>query len=226
MLCHEELEHGAYTKPDFVMRVVRSYKTALSRQVGEAIRIQKRGGEGAILNSKAEFNRCQIPRLVVEEVDTEEQKKLEEQEVERLQELIERNREEWGSKKLKEREKELKEKMKKLEQIRKRTEPKKREQNEKGGAAIKRRKYATLPDSWGAEQIQNKEQGDSKLQMEPSLEPHVENQQELPYKEPELVEQPEISVEQHVDMEQPSLAVQAPCDQHHSWQLNTRHGSV
>ena len=99
MLRHQELEHGANTKPDFVMRVVRFYKTALSRQIGEAIRIQKRGGEGAILNSKAEFNRCQIPRLVVEEVDTEEQKKLEEQEVERLQELIERNREEWGSKK-------------------------------------------------------------------------------------------------------------------------------
>ena len=46
--------------------------------------------------------------------------------------------------------------------------------------------------------------------MEPSLEPYVETQQELPYKEPELVEQPKISVEQHVDMKQPSLAVQAP----------------
>ena len=50
------------------MRVVRFYKTALSTLVGEVIR---RGGEGAILNSKYKFDRCLIPRLVVEELDTE-----------------------------------------------------------------------------------------------------------------------------------------------------------
>ena len=37
------------------------YRTALSRQVGEAVRIRRRGE--AILNSRSEFNRCLITRL-------------------------------------------------------------------------------------------------------------------------------------------------------------------
>ena len=65
ILKHQELAHGAGGKPDFIMRVVRFYKTALSRQVGEAVRIQRRGGQGAILNSKSEYDRCRLPRLVV-----------------------------------------------------------------------------------------------------------------------------------------------------------------
>ena len=44
------------------MRVVEFYKSALSRQVGEAIRIRRRG---LTLNSKGEFNRCSIPRLTL-----------------------------------------------------------------------------------------------------------------------------------------------------------------
>ena len=40
------------------MRVVNFYKTALARQTGE-------GGEGAVLSSRNEFNRCLIPRLRV-----------------------------------------------------------------------------------------------------------------------------------------------------------------
>ena len=53
--------------PEFIFKVVSHHRTALNRQVREAIRIGRRGGAGRILNSKSEFNRCHIPRLVVEE---------------------------------------------------------------------------------------------------------------------------------------------------------------
>ena len=65
---HQELHHGG-APPSFVVRVIHKAKSALERQTREAIRIQRRGGEGAILNSKAEFSRCYIPRLQLEEQD-------------------------------------------------------------------------------------------------------------------------------------------------------------
>ena len=48
------------------MRVVGQHRTALERQVGEAVKIlnaQKKGQN--LLNSKSEFNRCKLPRLYV-----------------------------------------------------------------------------------------------------------------------------------------------------------------
>ena len=59
---HQELCHPG-EEPEFILRAVGFYKTALSRQTAEAVRIGKRGGEGAVLNSRSEFNRCFIPRL-------------------------------------------------------------------------------------------------------------------------------------------------------------------
>ena len=47
----------------FLMRIKSKTRTALERQAKEAVRIRRREGEGAILNSKAEFNRFHIPRL-------------------------------------------------------------------------------------------------------------------------------------------------------------------
>ena len=67
--------------PSFIMRAVSFHKTALSRQVAEAVRIRRRGGEGAILNSKAEYNRCHIPRLQLEELEPEGARKECEQEM-------------------------------------------------------------------------------------------------------------------------------------------------
>ena len=62
------MEHGREQKPNFIMKVKGHYRTALARQVAEAVWIRRRGGEGAILNSKGEFSRSYIPRLqVVEE---------------------------------------------------------------------------------------------------------------------------------------------------------------
>ena len=68
---HQELHHGG-EEPKFIMRVVGFHRSALSRQTAEAVRIQRRGGEGAVLNSKSEYNRCYIPRLkLVEEEEAE-----------------------------------------------------------------------------------------------------------------------------------------------------------
>ena len=41
---HQETEHGGEESPRFMMRVVRYAKTALPRQIGEAVRIGRRGG--------------------------------------------------------------------------------------------------------------------------------------------------------------------------------------
>ena len=49
--------------PNFILKPVRYFRSALSRQIAEAVRIRRRGAEGAILNSKGEFNRCHIARL-------------------------------------------------------------------------------------------------------------------------------------------------------------------
>ena len=65
---HQLLTHQG-EEPEFIVRAVSFHKTALDRQVSEAVRIRRRGGEGRVLNSKAEFNRSYIPRLVVEERD-------------------------------------------------------------------------------------------------------------------------------------------------------------
>ena len=71
------------------MKVVRSFKTALSRQVGEAVRIRRRGGEGNILNSKAEYSRSRIPRLVIDRQADREIELLEEEELKRRKEQLE-----------------------------------------------------------------------------------------------------------------------------------------
>ena len=66
-----------------MFKVVSSHRTALNRQIREAVRIRRRGGAASILNSKSEFNRCQIPRLVVEIEDEETRlRRLEEEKLE------------------------------------------------------------------------------------------------------------------------------------------------
>ena len=78
---HQEL-HDNGAEPNFIMRVMEYHKTALSRQTAEAVRIQRRGGAGAVLNSKNEYNRCFIPRLwLIEEEVVEEMERAEEQEL-------------------------------------------------------------------------------------------------------------------------------------------------
>ena len=63
---HHMLHHNSEGEPEFIMKVVGHHSTALSRQVGEAVRIGRRGA-GSLLNSKSEFNRCSIVRLTLEQ---------------------------------------------------------------------------------------------------------------------------------------------------------------
>ena len=55
--------HEVGSRPTFKFRVVRGFKSALDRQIAEAVRIVMRGN---ILNRKGEFNRCSITRLGVD----------------------------------------------------------------------------------------------------------------------------------------------------------------
>ena len=63
MIQHQILANKDMKTPEFNFRVVKSYKTSLERQIGEAIRIQSRGN---VLNQRGEYNRCNITRLVLD----------------------------------------------------------------------------------------------------------------------------------------------------------------
>ena len=62
------------------MKVVGSFKDALSRQLSEAVMIDLRGG--GVLNSKTEYSRCRVPRLVVDMEEWRKKKIEERKEVE------------------------------------------------------------------------------------------------------------------------------------------------
>ena len=64
MYQHVVEAHNGESKPSFNFKVVRTFKTALDRQVGEAIRIEMRG---SVLNRRGEFNRCSLTRLGVDQ---------------------------------------------------------------------------------------------------------------------------------------------------------------
>ena len=70
MVKHMTLHHEEGAEPEFLMKVVGFPRTALSRQVGEAVRIAKRG---LVLNSKAEFSKCKFSRLSLEQVSQDQQ---------------------------------------------------------------------------------------------------------------------------------------------------------
>ena len=62
------MHHQGQGTSNFHIRVIRYCKDALSRQVGEAVRISYRG---QTLNSKNGYNRSGLSRLVIEEKDDE-----------------------------------------------------------------------------------------------------------------------------------------------------------
>ena len=65
MMKHHVTEHPNLKDPtDFSMKVLKAHKTAFARQVHEAVLI-KMNECNNILNSRGEFNRCQLPRLSV-----------------------------------------------------------------------------------------------------------------------------------------------------------------
>ena len=64
ILKHWLTHHGGQGEPDFRLEVVKFCRDTLTRQVGEAVRIQYRGNT---LNSKAGYNRSGLSRLVLPE---------------------------------------------------------------------------------------------------------------------------------------------------------------
>ena len=66
-----------------------------------------------MLNSKSEFDRCRIPRLIVEEQDEEQIAKMEQEEIDRTRNQIEKQARTWENKTLSERSRKDKETWKK-----------------------------------------------------------------------------------------------------------------
>merc|ERR1712082_139601 len=58
--------HHAGKKTEFKFRIISFHNSALDRQISEAVRISRTGGE-KILNSRGEFNRCELVRIVAKE---------------------------------------------------------------------------------------------------------------------------------------------------------------
>ena len=71
-------------KPEFIFRVLSSYKDCLSRQVAEAIRIHYTGD--VLLNSKNEYNANHLSRVVVEENVFQRKKRERQEEAEEMEE--------------------------------------------------------------------------------------------------------------------------------------------
>ena len=139
MVRHQAIVHKG-EQPAFLFKVVSNPRTALSRQIMEAVRIRRRGGAGSILNSKAEFNRCHIPRLVVEEEDEEQRTKRLGEELKSnqdIEQLLSNMDTSWEQRKARERDQAAK---------------KRRGSEAEGEQRVKRRrkmKYEVLRDDWG-----------------------------------------------------------------------------
>ena len=138
------------------MRAISFHRSALSRQTAEAIRIRRRGGMGAVLNSKSEYNRCYIPRLrVVEEDETTEMEKQEAEQAKEMEEGLRRELVAWEA---------GKRNIRKSSIIQKSVSVKNRRQEypDKEGRAPKRRKFPLIK-NWGEEEqaCRRKELGDS-----------------------------------------------------------------
>ena len=89
---HHQIHHGGEGSPSFHLRAIGYMRTALSRQIAEAVRIQH-WGEDIVLNSKTEFNRCRIGRLTLGENN---EKPSREQQVTETEELIDKlGTQEW-----------------------------------------------------------------------------------------------------------------------------------
>ena len=152
---HHVLHHNSEGEPEFVMKVVGYHSTALSRQVGEAVRIGRRGAD-SLLNSKSEFNRCSIVRLTLEK---EENKTKEDQQGESMDGATE---DMWEGRMLQKREESDRFKRRELGRPDSTTTAgKRREQGAREGRTrpTKRRKHETLGEDWGEKGTPVEERG-------------------------------------------------------------------
>ena len=138
---HQSMEHKG-EPPDFIFKVISNHRTALNRQVREAVRIRRRGGAGQILNSKAEYNRCHIPRLTIEKEDEDDRKlRLEKEKAEKdeITMTLKDMDSTWELRKDQERERAEK----------KRSRQEDQEQEDVVKKRTKRMKYTPLEKDWG-----------------------------------------------------------------------------
>ena len=61
--------------PKFNSKVVYRFEDSLTRQISKSVRIDLR--VGGILNSKTEYSRCRLPRLVIDQEERRQMKKTE-----------------------------------------------------------------------------------------------------------------------------------------------------
>ena len=66
--------------PPFHIKVVSSFKDSMTRQISESVRIDLRGG--GVLNSRTEYSRCRLPRLMIDMDEWRTKKKEERRELE------------------------------------------------------------------------------------------------------------------------------------------------
>ena len=61
---HHLVHHEGVGEPEMTVKVVGCFRSALSRQIFEAVRIRRRGAD--VLNSRGEYNRSRIHRLTID----------------------------------------------------------------------------------------------------------------------------------------------------------------
>ena len=71
-LWKHSLGHHAGVRQRYSFKVLKSFKSALARQISEAVLIQIAGPD-MLLNSRGEWNVCSIPRLILEDKEPEEE---------------------------------------------------------------------------------------------------------------------------------------------------------
>ena len=130
-----------------MFKIVSKHRTALNRQVREAVRIRRRGGaEGGVLNSKSEFNRSHIPRMIVE-VEEDDKKarrlELEQADKEEIERILENMDLTWEERKSRARELAEKKRRRLSDIVEEGAKPKKRR---------KKMKYTMVDDTWGEEE--------------------------------------------------------------------------
>ena len=181
---HRVLHHQGEETP-FTLKAVGFFKTALSRQTAEAVRIRRRGGEGAILNSKAEYNRCFIPRLTVLSEDVVKEMEEEEDKLEmELNEEITKNQDDWEDRRVEVKTREI------LSDLESSKEPKKRPGGGyQGKRKIRKLNYSLMEDDWGESRNQGRRPGN---QEDPASTPEdsQQNSREPPRKATEKGEEP------------------------------------
>ena len=147
---HHILHHGGEGQPTFLLRPVQYFNSALTRQIAEAVRIG-RLGEGVVLNSKSEFNRCKLGRLTLGEkatTTTTTETSLEEGNV---LETIAKEQEDWEQRKAKDRRQEELKKIKNGHQHhhhQKRKNSTSTIQPPPPKRKVKARKYPLLEENW------------------------------------------------------------------------------